>query len=101
MKKLILILLLTITLLAGCSSPATPVIDTELQHKLELLYAVDQENGLHQPIPFLRPLPQKQGFPHTNTSGQPTRFSILKFKYLRFRISLFVFLHETSLFLSK
>jgi len=37
MKKLILVLLLTITLLTGCFAPATPAIAPELQQKLDLL----------------------------------------------------------------
>jgi CubicO group peptidase (beta-lactamase class C family) len=37
MKKIILLLLLTIILLASCSAPATPAIAPELQQKLDLL----------------------------------------------------------------
>ena len=51
MKKFILVLLLTTTLLAGCSAPAAPVIDTELQQKLDLLVEKleQQRQTLHVP----------------------------------------------------
>jgi len=51
MKKLILVLLLAITLLAGCSAPAAPVIDTDLQQKLDLLMEKleQQRQTLHVP----------------------------------------------------
>ena len=48
MKKLILLLLLTITLLAGCSTPATPTIAPELQQKLDLLVEqLEQQRQTH------------------------------------------------------
>jgi CubicO group peptidase (beta-lactamase class C family) len=51
MKKLILLLLLTIILLAGCSAPATPAIAPELQQKLDLLVEQleQQRQTLHVP----------------------------------------------------
>jgi CubicO group peptidase (beta-lactamase class C family) len=51
MKKLILLLLLAIILLAGCSTPATPAIAPELQQKLNLLVEQleQQRQTLHVP----------------------------------------------------
>ena len=51
LKKLILLLLLTIILLTGCSTPATPVIAPELQQKLDLLVEQleQQRQTLHVP----------------------------------------------------
>ena len=51
MKKLILLLLLTIVLSAGCSTPATPAIAPELQQKLDLLVEQleQQRQTLHVP----------------------------------------------------
>jgi len=51
MKKLILLLLLAITLLAGCSAPASPAIAPELQQKLDLLVEQleQQRQTLHVP----------------------------------------------------
>ncbi|MFC1864962.1 serine hydrolase [Chloroflexota bacterium] len=51
MKKLILLLLLTVIILAGCSTPATPVIAPELQQKLDLLVEQleQQRQTLHVP----------------------------------------------------
>ncbi len=51
MKKLILILLLTIILLAGCSAPATPAVTPELQQKLDILVEQleQQRQTLHVP----------------------------------------------------
>ncbi|MFC1910412.1 serine hydrolase [Chloroflexota bacterium] len=51
MKKLILVLLFTITLLTGCSATATPAITPELQQKLDLLVEQleQQRQTLHVP----------------------------------------------------
>jgi len=51
MKKLIILLFLTIILLSGCSTPATPAIASELQQKLDLLVEQleQQRQTLHVP----------------------------------------------------
>jgi len=51
MKKLIILLFLTIILLSGCSTPATPAIAPELQQKLDLLVEQleQQRQTLHVP----------------------------------------------------
>ena len=51
MKKLIVLLLLTIILLSGCSAPATPAVSLELQQKLDLLVEQleQQRQTLHVP----------------------------------------------------
>jgi len=51
LKKLIVLLLLTIILLSGCSAPATPAVAPELQQKLDLLVEQleQQRQTLHVP----------------------------------------------------
>jgi len=51
LKKLIVLLLLTIILLSGCSAPATPAVSLELQQKLDLLVEQleQQRQTLHVP----------------------------------------------------
>jgi len=51
LKKLIVLLLLTIILLSGCSAPATPAVSPELQQKLDLLVEQleQQRQTLHVP----------------------------------------------------
>jgi CubicO group peptidase (beta-lactamase class C family) len=51
MKKTLILLLFTIFLLAGCSTPATPSVAPELQHRLDLLVEQleQQRQTLHVP----------------------------------------------------
>jgi CubicO group peptidase (beta-lactamase class C family) len=51
LKKLIVLLLLTIILLSGCSAPATSAVTPELQQKLDLLVEQleQQRQTLHVP----------------------------------------------------
>jgi len=51
LKKLIVLLLLTIILSSGCSAPATPTVTPELQQKLDLLVEQleQQRQTLHVP----------------------------------------------------